>query len=314
MGHEPQPDHRSCHAPVFFLLIALEFAWGVRKGRNTYRLADAINSISLGMLSQISAVFTRLLRVGIYTAVYASVSLVPPSPCLLDHLARLAAGAGLLRLLLLLAAPHGPRGGRALGRARGAPPEPGLQPVHRAAPDQQRRAARLDLLPADGVAGVPPLVFGIVALVDLLYQFWVHTEHVPKLGWFDRWFCSPSNHRVHHAVNDNYLDKNYGGILIVWDRLFGTFRDEDLAEPCVYGTRGRSTAGTRCGPTPRSTGRWRRTAGTPAAGATSCACGSSRRAGGRPTWRSAFRSRPSTWPGCRCSSRRSAPRRPGLPA
>ncbi len=64
-------------APVFFLLIALEFAWGVRKGRNTYRLADAINSISLGMLSQISAVFTRLLRVGIYTAVYASVSLVP---------------------------------------------------------------------------------------------------------------------------------------------------------------------------------------------------------------------------------------------
>jgi uncharacterized membrane protein YhhN len=63
----------------------------------------------------------------------------------------------------------------------------------------------------------------------------VHTEHVPKLGWFDRWFCSPSNHRVHHAVNDRYLDKNYGGILIVWDRLFGSFREED--EKCVYGTR-----------------------------------------------------------------------------
>jgi alkylglycerol monooxygenase len=52
------------------------------------------------------------------------------------------------------------------------------------------------------VAGVPPLVFGVVALIDLLYQFWVHTEQVGKLGWFDRWFCSPSNHRVHHAVND----------------------------------------------------------------------------------------------------------------
>jgi uncharacterized membrane protein YhhN len=86
------------------------------------------------------------------------------------------------------------------------------------------------------VAGVPPLVFGVVALVDLLYQFWVHTEQVGKLGWFDRWFCSPSNHRVHHAVNDQYLDRNYGGILIVWDRMFGTFREE--GERCVYGTRG----------------------------------------------------------------------------
>ena len=86
------------------------------------------------------------------------------------------------------------------------------------------------------VAGVPPLIFGIVALIDLLYQFWVHTEQVGKLGWFDRVFCSPSNHRVHHAVNDPYIDKNYGGILVLWDRMFGTFTEEK--EPCVYGTRG----------------------------------------------------------------------------
>ena len=63
--------------PVFFLLIAIEIAWGYAKRRNTYRLNDAINSISLGMLSQISAVFTRLLRVGIYTAIYSSVALYP---------------------------------------------------------------------------------------------------------------------------------------------------------------------------------------------------------------------------------------------
>jgi hypothetical protein len=87
------------------------------------------------------------------------------------------------------------------------------------------------------VAGVPPLVFGVVALIDLLYQYWVHTQQIGRLGWFDRWFCSPSNHRVHHAVNDRYLDKNYGGILIVWDRLFGTFQEEDGHEPIVYGTR-----------------------------------------------------------------------------
>jgi hypothetical protein len=86
--------------------------------------------------------------------------------------------------------------------------------------------------------GFPPLVFGVVALIDLLYQYWVHTEQVGKLGWFDRWFCAPSNHRVHHAVNDSYLDKNYGGILIVWDRLFGSYAEEDDMVPCVYGTRG----------------------------------------------------------------------------
>jgi hypothetical protein len=88
------------------------------------------------------------------------------------------------------------------------------------------------------LAGVPPVVFATVALIDLLYQYWVHTEQIGRLGWFDRWFVSPSNHRVHHAVNEHCLDKNYGGILIVWDRMFGTFEDEGAQkEPCVYGTR-----------------------------------------------------------------------------
>jgi hypothetical protein len=85
--------------------------------------------------------------------------------------------------------------------------------------------------------GYPLEVFIAVSLIDLLYQFWVHTQQIGKLGWFDRMFVSPSNHRVHHAVNDVYLDKNYGGILILWDRLFGTFIEEYDAEPIVYGTR-----------------------------------------------------------------------------
>ena len=86
------------------------------------------------------------------------------------------------------------------------------------------------------VAGVPPVVFVGVGLIDLLYQFWIHTELIGKLGWFDRVFASPSNHRVHHGINDRYLDKNYGGILILWDRLFGTFEPE--VEKPVFGVRG----------------------------------------------------------------------------
>lgn len=85
--------------------------------------------------------------------------------------------------------------------------------------------------------GFPPLVYAVVALVDLLYQFWVHTQQVGRLGWFDRWFCAPSNHRVHHAVNDRYVDRNYGGIFLVWDRLFDSYEPEHEDEPCVYGSR-----------------------------------------------------------------------------
>ena len=87
------------------------------------------------------------------------------------------------------------------------------------------------------VAGVPPEVFIGVGLIDLLYQYWVHTELVGRLGWFDRIFSSPSNHRVHHGKNDYCIDRNYGGILIIWDRMFGTFEEERTDEIIVYGIR-----------------------------------------------------------------------------
>ena len=88
------------------------------------------------------------------------------------------------------------------------------------------------------VIGVPSYVFVSVASINLIYQFWVHTEHVPKLGWFELFFVSPSNHRVHHAQNEEYIDKNYGGVFIIWDRLFGTFKEEEENLPCIYGIRG----------------------------------------------------------------------------
>jgi sterol desaturase/sphingolipid hydroxylase (fatty acid hydroxylase superfamily) len=69
----------------------------------------------------------------------------------------------------------------------------------------------------------------------LLYQFWIHTDWIPKLGPLEWLLNTPSHHRVHHAANPEYLDKNYGGVLIVFDRLFGTFAAEDPAVPCRYG-------------------------------------------------------------------------------
>ena len=88
------------------------------------------------------------------------------------------------------------------------------------------------------IIGVPSYVFVSVASINLIYQFLVHTEHVPKLGWFELFFVSPSNHRVHHAQNEEYIDKNYGGVFIIWDRLFGTFKEEEDEVTCIYGIRG----------------------------------------------------------------------------
>ena len=223
--------------PVFLALMALEWAIGRWRGRPALRLADAVSSVSLGMLSQTSAVFTVLLRVGLYTLAY-------------EHLALWRSEAfwttwyGWLIALVFYDFCYYwlHRMGHEVAVLWAA------HAVHHQSQDYNLSTALRQTssgavlgwvfyLPM-ALAGVPPLVFVVVGLVDLLYQFWVHTEQVGRLGWFDRWFCSPSNHRVHHAVNDSYLDKNYGGILIVWDRLFGTFKDEDPREKCVYGTRG----------------------------------------------------------------------------
>ncbi len=223
--------------PVFLALMALEWAAGRWRGRPAFRLADAISSISLGMLSQTSAVFTRLLRLGLYTLAWQTLALWRD-----DAFWTSAAGWLLALLLYDLCYYWYHRLGHRVAVLWAA------HAVHHQSQDYNLSTALrqtstgalfgwLFYLPM-ALAGVPPLVFAVVGLIDLLYQFWVHTEQVGRLGWFDRWFCSPSNHRVHHAVNDRYVDKNYGGILIVWDRLFGSFEDEDAREPVVYGTRG----------------------------------------------------------------------------
>ena len=83
--------------------------------------------------------------------------------------------------------------------------------------------------------GFPPRVVFEVLSLNLLYQFWIHATWIPKLGWLEWFLNTPSAHRVHHAANLEYLDANYGGVLIVFDRLFGTYRAERDDVPCRYG-------------------------------------------------------------------------------
>ena len=93
----------------------------------------------------------------------------------------------------------------------------------------------LFLLPA-AILGIPHKVIIILAPLHLFGQFWYHTRHIGKLGWLEYIFVTPSQHRVHHAINPEYVDKNLSAIFCVWDRLFGTFQEELDDVPCVYGT------------------------------------------------------------------------------
>ena len=86
------------------------------------------------------------------------------------------------------------------------------------------------------LVGFPPALVVFQKGVSLVYQFWIHTEMIGRLPWwFEAVMNTPSHHRVHHATNPRYLDRNYAGVLIIWDKLFGTFVAEDAREPCRYG-------------------------------------------------------------------------------
>jgi len=83
------------------------------------------------------------------------------------------------------------------------------------------------------LAGVRPALIEQARALNLLYQFWIHTEAVRSIGWLEKVLNTPSHHRVHHGSNQRYLDRNHGSILIIWDKIFGTFEPED--EAVVYG-------------------------------------------------------------------------------
>ncbi|MBM7128139.1 sterol desaturase family protein [Dyella mobilis] len=220
--------------PGFFVLIGIELLVAKWRGREIYYSNDAINSLGLGMISQIVGVFTKLFAIGIYAwcAEHLAIWTLPArSPWVWI--------SGLLLYDLLYYWLH--RFGHEVNVLWAA------HVVHHQSESYNLTTALrqtgsgfllgwLFYLPM-ALLGYPAEVFAVIALIDLLYQFWVHTEVIDRLGWFDRVFCSPSNHRAHHAVNDRYLDRNYGGILILWDRLFGTFVEENDGDPPIYGTR-----------------------------------------------------------------------------
>ena len=218
--------------PFFIALIVVELLADRWRGERNYRVADAINSLSTGVLSTTTGLLTK--GVGLLTYAFALKHLA------LFELPTQSAWTWVFAFVLydfcyywlhrcghernILWAAHS---------------------VHHQSEDYNLTTALrqtstgfllswIFYLPL-AVVGVPLLVFISVASLNLLYQFWVHTRHVPKLGWFEWFFVTPSNHRAHHAQNALYMDRNYGGVFIIWDRLFGSFQEEDENEPVIFG-------------------------------------------------------------------------------
>ena len=219
--------------PAFFVLIIIEYFYGLYVGKNTYRLNDTVTSIAIGMISR----FPVMLNLGVQSVIFVYIS----SYLNLELLSVKNPFTWIIAFLLydlsyywmhrmhheikILWATHS---------------------VHHHGEDFNLSTALrqtstgwlwkwIFYMPMI-MLGVPGEVFVTVAGINLVYQFWVHTKHIGHLGVLEKIFITPMNHGIHHAKNKEYIDANYGGVFIIWDRMFGTYIPERSDIKPVYGT------------------------------------------------------------------------------
>ncbi len=217
--------------PFFFLLIGVELLVARARRRSVYRLADAVGDLGCGVAQQVVVVFAGAALLAVYAALYDR-----------HRLHTFAAGSAAPWLLAFVGVDVVYYGWHRLSHEVNV--LWAAHVVHHQSEDynlavalRQAVATSFTSLPFYlplALVGVPPVVYATTVAFSTLYQFWIHTELVGKLGVLEAFLNTPSHHRVHHAVNPRYLDRNYGATFIVWDRLFGTFAEE--REAPVYGT------------------------------------------------------------------------------
>ena len=220
--------------PFFLLLIVIELAWGWSKGNNTYRVNDSLNSLSLGLLSTVTKFVFLNIGLLVFSRIEQNYAVWAFDMTSYAHWL-----VGLLFYDFLYYWFHRISHERQFFW--------GSHVVHHQSEDYNLSTALRQtstsflttwvfFIPCFFL-GMPIYMYVSIATAQLIYQFWVHTQHIPKLGFIEWFMVTPSNHRVHHAQNKDYIDKNYGGLLIVWDRLFGTFKEEDEQLQPIYGIR-----------------------------------------------------------------------------
>jgi sterol desaturase/sphingolipid hydroxylase (fatty acid hydroxylase superfamily) len=216
-------DYIALSIPIFFILIGIEFLFSIRKKIRLYRLNDSITNISLGIGQQITGIFMKTALFFGYLHLY-------------DHYRFTTLETSFVVWLILFIGVdffyywfH--RMSHEVNALWAA------HIVHHQSEDYnlsvalrqswfQNAFSWVFYLPL-ALAGFHPVMFLTVSSFNTLYQFWIHTRTIGKLGPLEWILNTPSHHRVHHGSDPVYLDKNHGGTLIIWDRLFGTFKEEE---------------------------------------------------------------------------------------
>ncbi len=215
--------------PIYFLLIGVELVIQWYSKRKLYRLNDAVTNISCGITSQLTGIFLKVVGVGAYTLVFNYFSLFEVSSTWYTFII-LFIGADFFYYWA-----H--RMSHEVNLFWGG------HVVHHQSEDYNFSVALRQgsfqilwtfafYLPL-AIIGFKPLDFVFVSALVTVYQFWIHTETINKMGWFEHIFNTPSHHRVHHGRDPKYIDKNHAGVFIIWDKLFGTFQKEE--EKPTYG-------------------------------------------------------------------------------
>ena len=219
--------------PVFFFLVLLEILYGLISKKNYYNLMDTLSSLSSG----ITNLLKDLLGIGViiisYPFIKKSISIIDLNESIILYT--------IAFVCLDFASYWNHRLNHSINFfwnqhvIHHSSQEFNLACALRQSISNLLGYGAIFLIPA-ALFGVPHKVIALLAPLHLFGQFWYHTKHIGKLGFLEYIFVTPSQHRVHHAINPEYVDKNLSAIFCLWDRLFGTFQEELENVPCVYGT------------------------------------------------------------------------------
>ncbi len=218
--------------PIFLLLIAIEKIYGHYKGENTAPYMDTVSSVSSGMTNSVKDVLGISISLLSYEWLVSKIAIIHLEANVLAYIIGFISidfyGYWMHRWshqINFLWNKHA---------IHHSSEEFNLACALRQSISSFVNLFTFLLVPA-AFFGVPPIVIAVTLPIQFFLQFWYHTQHIKKMGFLEKILVTPSHHRVHHAINPEYMDKNHSQIFIIWDKLFGTFQEELESVPAVYG-------------------------------------------------------------------------------
>ncbi|MGB0839106.1 MAG: sterol desaturase family protein [Chitinophagales bacterium] len=218
--------------PAFFVMIIIEAMYAKYKGKFNFRTMDVVSSLSAGMTNALKSVLGLTILIVGYDYLFEHLALITQETTWLTYLLAFIALDFATYWYHRLAHHINIFWNRHVIHHSGE--DFNTATALRQSISKFVNISVFFLIPA-ALLGLSPMIIAIVTPLHLFVQVWYHTEHIGKLGWLEYIIVTPSQHRVHHAINPIYLDKNLSPVFCVWDRAFGTFQEELAEEPCVYG-------------------------------------------------------------------------------